>query len=568
MKTFGELRHGTLGPKPVWQLTVEPHVAVKVKRLFPRAQQSHTGPILIYDTPEVARDLEWVLTRWPLDVTADTLQRLTAGADAHRATEETVQRILEGHTPPDGWREPIREPRHYQSEAAAIIQATGRLLVLDELGLGKTFTALLTLRNPAALPALVVTLTHLPAQWLAELDRSLPWLTGHVIASRTPYDPTEKRGVDRQPDVLVTNYAKLDGWGDHLAGQVRTVIFDEIQELRHNGTLKYTAARRIADGASYRVGLSATPVYNYGGELHNIVQVVAPDTLGSREEFLREWGSELGNGQVSVRDPKALGSYLRDQGVMLRRTRVQVGRELPDVVPIVHTIDTDEHQLEALLAEADVAGVARLILNAETSRDDRWRASGELDWKLRHATGVAKAAYVAAFVKLLLESEEKVVLFGWHRDVYDIWMKWLIPYRPVLYTGTESPQMKARAADAFINGDARVLVMSLRAGAGLDGLQEASHVAVFGELDWSPGVHAQCVGRLHRDGQNDPVLAYYLVSDSGSDPVVMDVLGVKRRQSDPIVDPDAPLVAQTVDTSDRIRRLAADVLGPAAGSPT
>jgi hypothetical protein len=44
---------------------------------------------------------------------------------------------------------------------------------------------------------------------------------------------------------------------------------------------------------------------------------------------------------------------------------------------------------------------------------------GDFDWKMRQATGIAKAPYVAEFVKLLLESEQKVVLFGWHRDVYD-----------------------------------------------------------------------------------------------------------------------------------------------------
>src|SRR5579884_3848269 len=43
--------------------------------------------------------------------------------------------------------------------------------------------------------------------------------------------------------------------------------------------------------------------------------------------------------------------------------------------------------------------------------------------------------------------------------------------------------------------------MSLRSGAGLDGLQEDCTVGVFGELDWSPEQHRQCIGRLDRDGQ-------------------------------------------------------------------
>ena len=37
------------------------------------------------------------------------------------------------------------------------------------------------------------------------------------------------------------------------------------------------------------MGLTATPIYNYAAEIHNVLSVIAPDALGSREEFAREW---------------------------------------------------------------------------------------------------------------------------------------------------------------------------------------------------------------------------------------------------------------------------------------
>jgi hypothetical protein len=142
----------------------------------------------------------------------------------------------------------------------------------------------------------------------------------------------------------------------------------------------------------------------------------------------------------------------------------------------------------------DVAAMAKLILNQASDRRERFVASGDLDWRLRQATGIAKAPYVAEFVRLLLESTDKLVLWGWHRTVYDIWMERLAEFRPALYTGSESPRQKNDAEDAFKQGDSRVLVMSLRSGAGLDGLQEVCNVGVFGELDWSPEQHRQCIG--------------------------------------------------------------------------
>lgn len=537
------------GEGGVWLIGCAPHVAMRVKRMFPRTNQGRSGLIAIKDTPEVARDLEWLLQRYPLTVDDTTAHRLKERADEHRSSEETMVSILAGRHL-DGLQDPAREPRPYQLIAGDLALASHRLLLADDVGLGKTFSSLLLLRSPATLPALVVTLTHLPRQWLRELQASFPGLRGHIVTKGTPYD------VDA--DVLISNYHKLGGWADHLAGRVNTVIFDEIQELRHTGTVKYNSAAMIAGKATWRMGLSATPVYNYGGEIHSIMSVLDRDALGTRTEFLREWGASEFNDKGKVRDPAALGTYLRDQGLLLRRTRQEVHRELPETIRVTHEIPSDPSAFEKIAG--DLRAMAELILSTDADRKDRWHTAGEMDWKLRQATGIAKAPYVAEFVKLLLESEDKVVLFGWHRAVYDTWAQLLKPYQPVFYTGEETAKQKDAAAASFIDGDSRVLVMSLRAGAGLDGLQEAASVLVFGELDWSPEIHNQCIGRLARDGQDHPTTAYYLVTEDGSDPVIADVLELKRQQAEPLRDPTAPLLAGSDASYDRIKLLAQDVL--------
>ena len=184
--------------------------------------------------------------------------------------------------------------------------------------------------------------------------------------------------------------------------------------------------------------------------------------------------------------------------------------------------------------------------------------SGELDMLVRQATGVAKAPYVASFVRLLLEAGENVVLFGWHREVYDIWLAGLASYNPRLYTGTESPTAKQEAVDQFRAGQCRVLIVSLRSGAGLDGLQDVCSTCVFGELDWSPAVHEQCIGRVHRDGQGRGVMAYFLVADEGSDPFVCELLGMKRSQVEGIRGEVSEL--KQVDHAAAVRAMAARYL--------
>lgn len=71
-----------------------PHVTMRVKRIFPRVATTSQGLIRIKDTPEVARDLEWLLSRWPMKMSATDEDLLEARVRSHRETESAVQSIL------------------------------------------------------------------------------------------------------------------------------------------------------------------------------------------------------------------------------------------------------------------------------------------------------------------------------------------------------------------------------------------------------------------------------------------------------------------------------------------
>jgi SNF2 family DNA or RNA helicase len=79
---------------------------------------------------------------------------------------------------------------------------------------------------------------------------------------------------------------------------------------------------------------------------------------------------------------------------------------------------------------------------------------------------------------------------------------------------------------------------------------------VFGELDWSPGVHEQCIGRIHRDGQRKSVAAYFLIADDGADPVIAETLGLKREQINGIRNPKQDFIEKLDMSGDRAKKLA------------
>ncbi|MHB8408404.1 MAG: SNF2-related protein [Acidiferrobacterales bacterium] len=542
-----------------WRIECAAHVRTKLRRLFPEASQRAGETITLSGNDENCRDLLWFLGRYPMDIEDDALDRLRAGSARHVDEQAQVTALLDGRHPPGDFALAL-PPRDYQVVAAQMLAIKRGLLIADDVGVGKTVTGICPMAQSDNLPALVVTLTHLPPQWAAELARFAPQLKVHTLKSGRTYDLLPKRSKKsgeepRLPDVLISNYHKLSGWAETLAGVVRYVVFDEIQELRRRDSNKYAAARHIAHAARLRAGLSATPILNYGEEFFNVLEILRPGALGTSEEFSREWCAN----SECLKDPPAFGAYLRAEGLMLRRTRAEVGRELPPVIRIPQIVETDPEVLARI--EGSAVELAKTILAAnECYRGQKFRAAEEFNVLMRQATGVAKAPYVAQFVRLLLESERKIVLYGWHRDVYAIWMELLAEFHPRLYTGSESPTQKEDAKEAFLHGDCRLLIMSLRSGAGLDGLQSVCRTAVFGELDWSPGVHEQCIGRIGRDGQLDPVAAYYLIAEDGADPIIADILGLKRGQIEGVRNPGESGIERLERESGAVRRLADEVL--------
>jgi SNF2 family DNA or RNA helicase len=540
-----------------WHLTGDPHVLLLLKRVFARIWAGEHGTVTFQDTDEMRRKIEWFMLLYPMKVSPQDRKVLSEGSKRHDETILRLDELIDTKHVSRSYKMAL-PPRDYQKVAAEMALAQKGLLIADDLGVGKTVMALAMLTDKSTLPAVVVTLAGtMPMQWRDQTWKFLPDLHTHVVKKGTPYPLPKRNG--RGPDLVIINYHKLSGWSETLAAYARCVIFDEVQELRRRHSNKYSAAEHIARQMKYACGLSATPIFNLGGEIWNIINVLKPDALGTWEEFLREWcygENDNGRKAPAVKDPKALGSYLKTEHLMLRRTRKEVGRELPALTKIVQPVESDEKAFDEI--EDKAAALARIILSTEKIGNwERMRAHEEFDNKMRQATGISKAPYVADFVRLLVEADdEPVLVFGWHRAVYDILLSKLKDLQPEMFTGSETAAHKQAALKKFIDGGTKILLMSLRAGMGLDGIQHRCRTVVFGELDWSPAVMDQDVGRVLRDGQPDPVTAFYLVSESGSDPIISETLGLKQAQLEGIRDPERGIIAELQTDKNRIRELA------------
>lgn len=537
LKHYGSIVYD--GDANIWRiLSAEPHVCIKLKNTFQKLDKSSVVPFEFKHTPENCHDLLWFMDRYPLSISEANKKRMLKSRKAYINIQDQLERILTPDYKPK--KVELRDPwiaRHYQEQVAEFHAIQKAFILGDDIGLGKTLTACLTF-NENTLPALVVCQTHLKSHWKKSVT-SYTNLKVCVIKGTKPYTLPKA-------DVYVMTYSCLHGWVDFFqTAYFKSVVFDEIHELRREDSLKYRAAQNLIYTLDYGIGMSATPIFNYGDEIFNILNLLKPGCMGKLDDFLREWCTRYGN-HWKVDDTIALGTYLRENNLFLRRTRADVGRELPPINKVIHTVGYDSEEVRKAEQIA-----RKLAISATTgSFVERGQAARELNAFVRHSTGVSKAREVSEFVKLLLEGgEEKVILAGWHREVYDIWMEALQQYKPVMYTGSESPAQKDQSVDDFVNGDARVFVISLRSGVGLDGLQKACKCIVLGELDWSPQIHNQIIGRIDREGQVWNVTAFFCMSEYGTDPIMEEVLGLKSEQSHGIIDPLKAVPQQHSDDS-------------------
>jgi len=520
--TYGTLSYNAR--RKCWVIKGDPAVTEFAKRLFPGCD-SRRGEARFTAHRRIVGDLNWLMLRYPLTIAERDRQRwqdALQGARAYyRAREQArAAAAIAPELTPAQFNGQLRP---FQQAGLSWLLLTPRALLADEMGLGKTVQALSCAAKEGVFPLLIVPPPHLCRNWMAETRRFLR-VNGrepriHLIKGLTPYPLP-------QADVYILHYLLLRGWKQALPKMgFHTVIFDEVQELRRSGTEKYSAASLLSESCERVMGLSGTPIYNYGGEIWNVVNIIDYHFLGDWESFSREWCAGYGN--RIVLKPQLLGDHLRREGLMLRRTKQEVLPELPEKRRLVQEIDADDALYAQLMApvwemlyrwrsDRELTASARALLEDQISQEER------------QATGLAKAPYVCQFVRALVNAGEKVLLFAHHHAVMDIYRQELKAEHPAFITGRETGAKKEEAADRFMTGKTDLCCVSLRAASGLN-LQRATCV-VFGELDWSPAVHSQAEDRAHRIGQKDSLLCYYLVSPRGSDQEMQEALGLKVSQ--------------------------------------
>ncbi|MCG8621226.1 MAG: DEAD/DEAH box helicase, partial [Proteobacteria bacterium] len=424
-----------------------------------------------------------------------------------------------------------------------LIKSNGNALLADEMGLGKTVQSLAYVATEKkAFPVLVVAPLVTLNNWQREIEKFLKKRSrnGRVLENKSPTSTiirTGRRQDIGKYDFYIINYELLYKRQADIAGlNIRTVICDEVHNLRSVRTKKYSALRRLATlpSVTRRLGLSGTPIYNRGSEIWPIADILKPGMLGSFEEFCEYFCYVNDKNKAIVLENKreSLRKQLQEH-VMLRRKKSDVIKELKEKVQYKEVIDAD-----TAYYRKELGRIWKKMEDEQRSANTEFKKSASFQRAIqseRVAAGVAKIPHVINFVRNIMEIEESVVVFCHHKAIHKILHENLGEFDPASIIGGQSDKVRQESIDRFQRGDTKMMIAGLRAGSVGINLSRAKYV-VFAELDWSPAIHRQAEDRLHRIGQKETVFAYYLIGNGTLDDHVADVLVNKSYEIDEILD--------------------------------
>lgn len=380
---------------------------------------------------------------------------------------------------------------------------------------------------------LVVAPASLVYNWCAEFARFAPTLdVVPVVGGKAAR--TRIIGATAEHDVLVTSYDLMKRDVEaYTAQHFRRVILDEAQYIKNAGTQAAKCARCLP--SDVRFALTGTPIENRLSELWSIFEFLMPGILGTREQFSKRFESPVEHGELeATRRLQCLVAPF-----ILRRLKADVLADLPEKNESVVLAQMTGEQSKLYRANQD-----RLALQIQHKLPDEFKKEklkvlAELtklrqiccDPRLFYADyhgGSAKLDACAELVRNAVDGGHAVLVFSQFTSMLDLLAERLRAekLRFLVLTGSTSKEERERLVAAFQTGEAKVFLISLKAG-GVGLNLTAADVVIHYDPWWNLAAQNQATDRAHRIGQERAVSVFKLIAKDSIEERIVEMQGRK-----------------------------------------
>jgi len=415
-------------------------------------------------------------------------------------------------------------------EAALAQPAT---LVADPAGSGKTAIAIGIMNNNWLPRTLIVCPATVRRMWEAYIKK---WYVGD---SDNTYVVTQgKAEIPESASVVIVNYDlfyRPNIMTQLVAQGFDCVVYDECQAFA-NPAAKRSRAFAVhhnllvnnlqANGS--QIFMSATPAMSRPIQLWRLLSIAAPETIAPHKNYY-SYGEYFCSGFKQGKDWVMTGASNKPElqfrlrsTFMMRREKSTILPFLPKKLPpIIMPVGAKEDTEEIQALQQETFGAEFKFTDVSLSdMGVRYRGQGAearkaymaAMSKLRREIGEHKLEIGTQLIKdLLLNPDQKIVIFAVHKAIVASLKKSLGKFNPVIIDG-DTPVDTRHAVEQQFQSDpeCRVFIGNLRAASVGITLTAASKVFFF-ELPWTAGEYEQAEERIHRIGQTKETQAYLLV---------------------------------------------------------
>ena len=405
------------------------------------------------------------------------------------------------------------------------------LLAAMEMGIGKTLgslAALCVLRGAAQgkIRALfVVPKSTLHDAWLRQ-TRAFTRLR-ESDASFITYPQMQRAFISGWHREGGSSGGWVRGKGSAILEQAwDLLIFDESHTLRNpkRASVLGSAAAAAAKAAKRVICLSGTPIHNGPRDASGQLRAMMS---GSGLEETNSFTSLSGLRVDAVERFSSRYVYsatLEDAGITLPPKRTvthYVEHELRGEMAVAYNAalescrggrepgkrEGSEHHMMTLRQLCTEAALYHKFGEDSFNETARQKAAANPGPKIREAMSLVRL--------LTLEGHEKVVIvsdFVSLLDTFKIAARKNLGEECLSFDGRLSAKKRCEVIDEFLHSDRRLLCLSMGAGAcGLNLVPGPTAMIVLG-VWFNPAVHRQVEARIHRIGQNKPVVIYNIVA--------------------------------------------------------
>jgi SNF2 family DNA or RNA helicase len=421
----------------------------------------------------------------------------------------------------------------------------------DDMGLGKTLQMIaffmLQKKKHKGATNLVVLPTSLIFNWQNEIIKFAPSLTVRTIYGSDRV--TDLTSLDSF-DVVLTSYGTLMSDIELLkAYQFNYVVLDESQAIKNPDSQRYKAVRLLQ--ARNRIVMTGTPIENNTFDLYAQLSFACPGLLGSQQQFREVYSIPIDKFKD---DQRAKELQKRINPFLLRRTKDQVAKELPDKTEIVLYCEMELDQRKVYNAYKEQM---KEYLNASKSQKKQLDSMFVLSalTKLRQICNSPallseeefygdSSAKINVLMEELLEKHgnHKVLVFSQFVGMLDLIKAELDKHGlKYAYLTGQSTKREKIVSEFQEDDEIRIFLISLKAGGTGLNLTQADYVYLVDPW-WNPAVENQAIDRCYRIGQEKHVMAVRLITPNTIEEKIMELQQHKKTLASDIIQTDTSIL--------------------------